>query len=441
MIDFRYHLVSIVAVFLALAIGIVLGSTELQGPAYNLLDKTTSKLQNELGQVSSQRDAAQQQATEGEMYAQAVEPTVLRGLLTKQRLLIVTEPGAQSSVVSGISSAALAAGASITGQINLATKFFDTSGTTQDSLNQTTLDVAQAAGIQLDSSATYQQQAAQVIASEILTTAAASSAGKAPAADQATNAATMLQAYAASQFLSTTGQPANPATLAVVVTPQNPPSDGSADQLDQVLIPLVTELAAKGSATVVVGSSAGSGAGSPIAVLRSNNVSSQVSTVDDADLVAGQTVAMQALAVGLAGGKAGSYGFTANGATAIAPSPAPSPSASASASATPTSSTKKKVKQMRRAGSAAAAGACAAGAARLAYSVLNRRPPGGPKAWSRTNHRGEPVTLLEGPAVAAGAIAGVLAQAALAPALRACGPAPRRGHDRGRGGRRGVRGL
>jgi UDP-GlcNAc:undecaprenyl-phosphate/decaprenyl-phosphate GlcNAc-1-phosphate transferase len=70
---------------------------------------------------------------------------------------------------------------------------------------------------------------------------------------------------------------------------------------------------------------------------------------------------------------------------------------------------------MRRAGSAAAAGACAAGAARLAYAVMNRRPPGGPKAWSRTNHRGEPVTLLEGPAVAAGAIAGVLAQAALAP--------------------------
>jgi hypothetical protein len=50
---------------------------------------------------------------------------------------------------------------------------------------------------------------------------------------------------------------------------------------------------------------------------------------------------------------------------------------------------------------------------------MNRRPPGGPKAWSRTNHRGEPVTLLEGPAVAAGAIAGVLAQAALAPASSA----------------------
>jgi hypothetical protein len=65
---------------------------------------------------------------------------------------------------------------------------------------------------------------------------------------------------------------------------------------------------------------------------------------------------------------------------------------------------------------AAAAGATAAGAARVAYSAVNRRPPGGPKVWSRTNHRGEPVTLLEGPAVAVGAIAGVLAQAAMAQA-------------------------
>jgi UDP-GlcNAc:undecaprenyl-phosphate GlcNAc-1-phosphate transferase len=64
---------------------------------------------------------------------------------------------------------------------------------------------------------------------------------------------------------------------------------------------------------------------------------------------------------------------------------------------------------------AATAGAVAAGATRFAYTVLNQRPPGGTKAWSRTNHRGEPVTLLEGPAVAAGAIAGALTQATLGP--------------------------
>src|SRR5204862_3733448 len=76
----------------------------------------------------------------------------------------------------------------------------------------------------------------------------------------------------------------------------------------------------------------------------------------------------------------------------------------------------KEGERMSRAGYAAAAGACAAGAARLAYSAMSRRPPGGPKAWSRTNHRGEPVTLLEGPAVAAGALAAALAHAALAAA-------------------------
>ena len=76
---------------------------------------------------------------------------------------------------------------------------------------------------------------------------------------------------------------------------------------------------------------------------------------------------------------------------------------------------------MRRAGYAVVAGACAAAAARLAYSAMSQRPPGGPKAWSRTNHRGEPVTLLEGPAVAAGAIVGVLAQGVQASLAAASG--------------------
>ena len=48
MIDFRYHLVSIVAVFLALAIGIVLGSTELQGTTIDALRSLNRSLTNQL---------------------------------------------------------------------------------------------------------------------------------------------------------------------------------------------------------------------------------------------------------------------------------------------------------------------------------------------------------------------------------------------------------
>jgi len=49
-------------------------------------------------------------------------------------------------------------------------------------------------------------------------------------------------------------------------------------------------------------------------------------------------------------------------------------------------------------------GVAAGGAARAAYAALKRYPPAGEKTWTRTNHRGEPVTLLEGPAVALGAV-------------------------------------
>jgi UDP-GlcNAc:undecaprenyl-phosphate GlcNAc-1-phosphate transferase len=60
---------------------------------------------------------------------------------------------------------------------------------------------------------------------------------------------------------------------------------------------------------------------------------------------------------------------------------------------------------VRRGLAAPLAALAAAGAARAAYAALKRYPPGGEKAWTRSNHRGEPVTLLEGPAAALGAVA------------------------------------
>lgn len=64
-------------------------------------------------------------------------------------------------------------------------------------------------------------------------------------------------------------------------------------------------------------------------------------------------------------------------------------------------------------------GLLAAGAARVSRSALAAVTPGGAARWARTNHRGEPVTLLEGPAWAAGAAVGVLAAPGLPPRARA----------------------
>jgi UDP-GlcNAc:undecaprenyl-phosphate/decaprenyl-phosphate GlcNAc-1-phosphate transferase len=86
-------------------------------------------------------------------------------------------------------------------------------------------------------------------------------------------------------------------------------------------------------------------------------------------------------------------------------------------------------------------GFAAAGAARYAYSVLRRTPPGGEKLWARTNHRGEPLTLLEGPAVAAGAMVAALG-AHPAIAVAGAGAAAFGAYDdlKGSGDRRGFRG-
>jgi hypothetical protein len=333
-IDFRYHLVSIVAVFLALAIGIVLGSTELQGPVYNVLNHATSQLHDQLSTVTSERDAALQEATADKAFIQAVEPDYLHGKLAGQRLVIITEPGAQAAVVSDIVTAAQYAGATVTGQINLQPKFFDGTSTTADQLTQTNTDLATQDGVALDSSASSPQQAAaEVLANEILIKASTSAGIQQAGTTQSAAAQTALGSYAGSSFLSISGQPATPATLAVIVTPQNVPADGSADAYAQDLGPFAQALAkVHNTPTAVAGSATGSGPGSPIAVLRNTDAANQVSSVDDADTPRGQMTVMETLSIMLNGGQPGSYGID-NGAQY--------PNVSPTASASPSRKTKK----------------------------------------------------------------------------------------------------
>jgi hypothetical protein len=97
---------------------------------------------------------------------------------------------------------------------------------------------------------------------------------------------------------------------------------------------------------------------------------------------------------------------------------------------------------------ALATATAAACAARAAYAALSRRPPGGAGPWTRTNHRGEQLTLLEGPALTAASVAvsaigpGLPPRARAALALAGTGAAAFGGYDdlAGSGSRRGFRG-
>jgi hypothetical protein len=347
-IDFRYHLVSIVAVFLALAVGIVLGSTELRGVAISALDRTSSSLSNKLDAANNENNALQQQVQGDHEFASAAEPVLLKGLLNGKKVVIVTTPGASASVVNGIKTGLSDAGATVSGQVTLSSKFADTSASNLSLLDQLTERVTPANLTLVNGSP--QQQAAQVLASALVSKGTASGSGSSSSSkgnsgsgsgsnsgsnsgggSGSQNAQTILSSYSAGQFITVSGQPATGATLAVIVTPNSIPQGGNSDPANQAVVALAQEFGTSSEGTVVAGVSATSSQGSAISAVRASGAANDASTVDNADTVVGQIVAVQALEQQMNGKKPGSFG-TQSDANSAGPSPAPTASASPSAS-------------------------------------------------------------------------------------------------------------
>lgn len=335
MIDFRYHLVSIIAVFLALAIGIVLGATALQGGTLDVLRRTNELQQNQLNAANAQSNSFEQAVNADDSFLQAAEPKLLSGMLAGTKMVIVTEPGAQSAVVDGIESAAKYAGATVTAAIALQPKFNDLSGASRASLAEINGRLAAPNGIVLaPATATqtaYQQEAAQLIADAVLEQSAGASAITDPQA--------LLKAYADGGYLTYAGSPADRATVAVIVTAPAAAADGPGNWADEVLLALASQFAPASAATLVAGPvMSPPESSSPVTVLRGSSVSGQVSSVDNANTLAGQISAIWALASQLQGGKPNSYGVS-SGASAVTVTPVPSPVPSVTSTPTSTKGT------------------------------------------------------------------------------------------------------
>ena len=344
MIDFRYHLVSIVAVFLALAIGLVLGSTELQGPTLDALRTTSDSLSSQLAKAQAERDAYSAQVSADQSFASANQTVLLKDLLTSERVVLITEPGAQSAVVNGVTSAAQDAGATITGTIALQDKFSDTSTATESTLSELNSSLASQYDV-TPVTTSNQQTADQQQAAQLIAAASVTQATKPTPALTTSQAQDVLNSFQQSGFITESGHPAvDGTTLAIIVTTGSAPSDGSSDPANRVLVAVAQEFASASTATVVAGNASGDVSGSAMSVLRASSVAGDVSTIDNADTTTGQITVIQALATQAQGGKAGSYGVD-TGASSVGPSPAPTPSASVTASPSTSSSKKAKAKK------------------------------------------------------------------------------------------------
>jgi copper transport outer membrane protein MctB len=117
LISFRYHVVSIVAVFLALALGVVVGTTVVnQGIIEDLRNRTDAAAKNAENLRKEVNDLRNQLGV-----AQAFENTVLQPLvvdqLTGAQVTLVTQQDVNPSEVEGVRRVLEDSGATVTGEV------------------------------------------------------------------------------------------------------------------------------------------------------------------------------------------------------------------------------------------------------------------------------------------------------------------------------------
>lgn len=113
MIDFRYHLVSLISVFLALAVGIILGAGPLQGTLGETLTRQVDALREERNTLRDELTDTTGRLAADEEFLAASAPGLLNGKLTGRRVAVVGLGDVPSGIRSGVIDQLRAAGADV----------------------------------------------------------------------------------------------------------------------------------------------------------------------------------------------------------------------------------------------------------------------------------------------------------------------------------------
>lgn len=125
MVDFRYHIVSIVAVFLALAIGIVLGAGPLKTSSDVQLKAQVSDLRTAQSALQGSLDQTRGQVQFLDRFGAEVAPSLLGGRLAGLDVAVVALPGADPSTVAGVLAVLRQASATVSVQARLTGSWTD----------------------------------------------------------------------------------------------------------------------------------------------------------------------------------------------------------------------------------------------------------------------------------------------------------------------------
>jgi hypothetical protein len=129
-INFRYHVVSLTAVFLALAIGLVVGTAALNGPAVDALNDQVNGISRQNQQYRDQVNHLKDEANTQEQFAIDAAPIMLADKLKNERVMIVALPSA-SKYVKDVADTLKIGGAKITAQVEIQDKFTESANNSQ----------------------------------------------------------------------------------------------------------------------------------------------------------------------------------------------------------------------------------------------------------------------------------------------------------------------
>lgn len=119
MIDFRYHLVSLISVFLALAVGIALGAGPLKESIGNTLTGQVDQLREEKDALRTELDQANAATTASDAYIAAAGPALVDGTLSGRNVAVVAMGEVDADAQQAIEDQLTSAGATVTTQVTL----------------------------------------------------------------------------------------------------------------------------------------------------------------------------------------------------------------------------------------------------------------------------------------------------------------------------------
>jgi hypothetical protein len=320
MINFRFHLVSLVAVFLALTIGIVVGATIVNQKTIDLLNNRIDAVEKNADNQRSDNRVLSETAKQLESSLQTAAPYVVEGRVTGVPVVVVAERGVDRGTVRALVTLLQDAGAQTPAIVWLQSKWL------LDKPDDRT-KLAEIVGVDAASKA-LRDDALAALAGRLGTAVSSVPSSTTSTTTKGAEPADLLAALTGSGFVSIEAAGASGTTdLSTFPSPGVRAVVVSGEASDIAASPLVTSLAGAFArlpvptvASEIYRAADGQpGRGAVVAPIRDDRtLGKSVSTVDDVDLVQGQVAVV--LAVAESGeAKVGHYGY-GSGADQVLPS-------------------------------------------------------------------------------------------------------------------------